>query len=380
MRIEKKKVLHVINSLAPGGAEILLTNSLSPGGLCEHTENHLAFFMLPDLVPQLDKKVHVHFLDYKGGKDIFRLLNQLRRIIRKNKIDLVHSHLNPAGTYTHMVCPKNIPHVHTIHTTYSMDKETNRFKLWAEKVFYLKRKNCNLILLSDYTKEDFLQHVSFKGRAFVLNNFVPDAFFEVQRNAVPKPLQDLKLVAIGTLRAPKNFEYLLQIFKYLKEKPISLDIFGGGNAAPYKKLIRENGLAVRMMGHSGNLQETISGYDLFIMSSLFEGFPLSLFEAMAAGIPLMISNIAPLKSIVKQHAIYFELDDAAKAAAQLVDILQNRIDINAMATEAKAYAEKTVKRDIYINKLLEIYKEVLENNDLKMALQGTQKDNRIHDK
>ncbi len=356
----KKKVLHVITSMLPGGAEVLLANSLSARGLSMHTENHLAYFMGPSyLLDNLDKEVQVHFLDYKGGADIFSLLNQLRKIIQDNKIDIVHSHLNPASIYVHIACPQNIAHVHTMHTTYSMDNETSKIKLWVEKYFYLMHKNTNLIFLSDFTKEDFLKTVSFKGKGFVLNNFVPDVFFELQKSKEQQPRRELKLIAIGTLKTLKNFEYLLEVFSHLKNHSISLDIFGSGNKGPYEKVIKEVGLKIRMMGHTGNLKDIITSYDLFIMSSKFEGFPLSVFEAMAAGVPLMLSDIAPLTSIVKDNANYFELDDAEKTAQQLIAVLQNSIDINEMAVKAKAYAEKTVRREIYIKNLLGIYEQVL---------------------
>jgi glycosyltransferase involved in cell wall biosynthesis len=356
----KLKVLHIINSMDTGGAEILLTNSLSPGGLCEYTENHLAFFMAPELVSRLDPKVKLHFLDYKGGSDIFRLIKQLRRIIVDNKIDVVHSHLNPSGTYASIACPSHVPQVHTIHTTYSMDKETGRFKLWLEKNIYLRRRNCNLIFLSDYTKADFLKHVNFKGRAFVLNNFVSDAFFDLNKKTKPQPLKQLRLIAIGTLRPAKNFEYLLEVFRFLQSHPVSLDIYGAGNKEPYQKVIDQYRLNVKMMGNSDNIEQVITQYDLFIMSSRFEGFPLSVFEAMAAGTPLMLSDIAPLRSIIKDNALYFELDKAEATAGQLLNILHQKIDIHTMAAKAKTYAAATAKREIYIKKLLGIYSEVVE--------------------
>ncbi len=357
----KIKVLHVINSMQPGGAEVMLTNSLSPGGLCEHTENHLAYFMAPSyLLNNLDKNVKVHFLDYRGAKDIFRLIYRLKKIIRENKIDIVHSHLNPAGVYAHFACPKNIPQVHTVHTTYSMDNSQSKFKSWLEKYFYLTNKNTNVILLSDFTKADFLNTVSFKGRAFVLNNFVPDFFFDVQTDKQQQPFRQLKLIALGTLQPLKNFEYLLQVFSYLKDYPVSLDIFGRGDKAPYEAAIKKNGVKVKMMGHTENLKDIIAGYDMFIMPSKYEGFPLSVFEAMATGVPLMLSNIAPLTAIVKNNAIYFELDDAAKTAQQILAVLKNEIDIAAMAVKAKQYADKTVRREIYIKNLLDIYKQTLQ--------------------
>ena len=359
----KKKVLHIINSMSPGGAEILLVNSLSAGGLSEHTENHLAFFMEPSyLLDILDKNVVVHFLDFKGGFDIFRLISNIKKIIIDNGIDIVHSHLNPAGLYAHIACPKNIPQVHTIHTTYSMDVEQSAFKLWIEKFFYLTSKNANVILLSDFTQNDFLNALPFKGKHYVLNNFVNDDFFEVvPKENIPQP-KLLRLIAIGTLKPLKNFEYLLEVFIHLKKYNIYLDIFGGGNKEAYQTIIDKEGLNIKLMGHAQNLKNIINDYDLFIMPSIFEGFPLSVFEAMAAGLPLMLSDIAPLQSIVKENAIYFPLNNAEKVASQLINIFNNEIDIKEMAVKAKLYAQNTVKRNTYIKNLLHIYEDIIETN------------------
>lgn len=346
--------------MQPGGAEILLTNSLSPGGLCEHAENHLAYFMAPSyLIEQLDKKVKVHCLNYKGTTDVVRLIREIRRIIIENDIDIVHSHLNPAGLYTHLACPKKVPHVHTIHTTYSMDEETTKFKLWTERFFYLNKKNVNIILLSDFIRNDFLKNVSFKGKSFVLNNFIPDDFFDIHINTQLSTLKEVKLIAIGSLRPLKNFDYLLEVFKFLKNYNITLDIYGGGNTAPYELKIKEYGIRVKMMGHAKNLKDTIGNYDGFIMPSKFEGFPLSVFESMAAGLPLILSDIAPLKSIVKDNAVYFSLDNAEVLAGQLINIFKNKTDVNAMALKGKIYAEKTARRSIYITKLLDIYNQIV---------------------
>lgn len=357
----KKKVLHVINSLTSGGAENLLVNSLAPGGLQEHTENYIAFFQgTSGIAGRIDERVKVIPLNYKGLPYLPGTLLKLRRIIRDLKIDIVHTHLNPAGLYTHLCIPLQVPQVHTLHTTYSMDTETSRLKLLLEREGYFKKKSCNIILLSDYTKADFLSSVPFKGRAFVLNNFVPDQYFDIQPMRKNDSGGTFNVMAAGTLKAIKNFEYLLQVFRYLKEKDIALDIYGEGDRAAYEKVIGEQGLKVRMMGPVPQLSEVLPAYDLFIMPSKFEGFPLTVFEAMAAGIPLMLSDIPPLTSIVKEHAIYFGLDDAEKAASQLAELTNDRSVLHARAVRAKQYAETTVRRDIYIQRLLAIYNEVIQ--------------------
>ena len=356
----KKRVLHVINSLSMGGAETLLANSLSPGGLNEHTENYLLYFNKSSILEKiLDKNVKVICLNYKGGFDIFRIIREIKKVITENKIEIVHTHLTPAGVYTHLICPADVAHVHTIHSTYSMENETRWIMRFIDRHLFLKRKNCNIISLSEYTKADLLNTIKFRGKIFVLNNFVADRYFNLPARQYHRPVNKLNLVAAGALKELKNFEYLLQVFENLTNEEIYLDIYGEGNKDPYEAIIKNKNLKVRMMGRADDMATVIQNYDVFIMPSKFEGFPLSVFEAMAAGVPLMLSDIAPLKSIVKEYALYFQLNDAVKTAGQITAVLQNKINISQMAAQAKIYAEKTVRRDIYINNLLDIYNQLL---------------------
>lgn len=357
----KKRVLHVINSLTIGGAEVLLVNSLSPGGLNEHVENYLVYFMkdADHLASLVDKNVKQICIDYKGGTDIIRLLRQLRKIITDNKIDIIHTHLNPADFYVNLVRPKNIPQVHTLHIAYTTDLETRRSLKFLERKLFFNKQDCNLIFLSEFNKKDFLDNVKFKGRSFVVPNFVDDSFFMHQPKCFTGAAErGLKLIAVGNFRPQKNYFYLLDIFKLLTGQNIHLDIYGGGDLEKFQKVIDETRLNVTLKGQVTNVNDMIAGYDLFIMSSTNEGFPLSVFEAMAAGVPVMLTDIAPLKDIVKDNALYFKLDNAAAAAEKLIAIQQNRIDINEMAIKAKWYAEKTVRREAYVKKLLDIYNQL----------------------
>ena len=166
------------------------------------------------------------------------------------------------------------------------------------------------------------------------------------------------MVSAGRLNKIKNFEYLLDVFSHLKDKEVYLDIYGSGDKTGYEKLIKERGLKVRMMGQHNELQDLINTYDLFVLPSKFEGFPLSVFEAMASGVPLLISNIAPLKSIVRENALYFDLNDDKSIADIIISVLERKTDINTLAKNARVYAEKTVRREMYMDKLLQIYSQL----------------------
>ncbi len=356
---KRLQVLHVINSLLVGGAETLLAHSLAPGGLNEYADNCVVYFRGDShLSGIIDKRVRTICLDYKGRTDIVRVLKQLRSLIIDNKVDVVHTHLSPSGLYTHLICPPAIPQVHTLHTTYSMDTHTRRILLFLERHLYFKSKKCSIICLSDSAREDIVKAIPFKGRAFVLNNFVADSYFANPVKKYDASKSALKLVAVGSLKELKNFEYLLEIFACCRDEEIYLDIYGNGAATKYENVITNKALKVRMMGENINIAEVLKQYDLFIMPSKYEGFPLSLFEAMASGVPVMVSNIAPLKSIVKDNGIYFDLDNAEATARVIRSIYHKEIDINVFAEKAKLYAEQTVKRETYIKRLLAIYEQL----------------------
>lgn len=356
----RKKVLHVINSLTPGGAETLLVNSLSQGGLQEYYDNQLAYFMgTSALQERVDKTIKVHDLAYKGYLGLAGTLRRLRQIIINEKIDIVHTHLNPAGVYTHFICPDNVPQVHTLHTTYSMDTMTQPSKLWLEKNFYFKKKSANLIFLSNYIKADFFKSVPFKGNAFVLNNFVQDEFFNLNPSQFNSSAgSPFKLLAVGNLNPVKNHKYLLEIFDYLKDANIELDIYGGGDVDAFKSVIADKGVKVAMKGFTANLADILPQYHLFIMPSVFEGFPLSLFEAMAAGLPCMVSDIEPLKEIAGGNVVYFDLTNAAGVAGQIKILSQSAGTLGSLSIAGKKHAENIASRSRYMMELSGIYTKI----------------------
>lgn len=359
------KILHVINSLQPGGAENLLVNSLSPGGLQEHADNDIV--LLRDssyLVNKLAPDINVHDLNYRGKFDLPQMLMRLRSVIKKGKYNIIHSHLPHAGLYTALVCPTDIPHIHTIHSTYSLNKKNRNTLLnYIDRKLLLEKRNAKIIVISEYNKEDLLRDIKFKGEVFVLNNFIEDKYFS---NTAPNRTREencLKVIAVGNLTDSKNYKYIVEIFSHLKDKNIFLDIFGNGDVEKYKQVLNQNNItSITFMGAVPNIYDHIKDYDLFIMASKYEGFGLAVFEAMASGVPVIISNIPSLRTLVKNHAIYFDLNDAKGAAERLVKILNEEIDAQSLVADAKNYAAKIAKRENYIYQLLKIYNEVISTN------------------
>ena len=154
-----------------GGAETLLANSLAKGGLQEHTDNYLVYFMGESfLLDRIDKRVKIIPLHYKSKFNLLSALKKLRKIITDNGISIVHTHSAPADFYTRLILPANVKMVHTVHSTYSADYTPRRYMLFLEKYLFFRRKGCNLVFSSVYNRNDFLNAVKFRGKTFVLKS------------------------------------------------------------------------------------------------------------------------------------------------------------------------------------------------------------------
>jgi glycosyltransferase involved in cell wall biosynthesis len=139
----------------------------------------------------------------------------------------------------------------------------------------------------------------------VVNNFVPNEYFRIDTlNYQPKTA--LRLIAVGNLKKLKNYRLLIEVFKKLKEYPISLDVYGDGDLTEeYKNDINKHGLKISLKGKVKSVASVLPGYHAFIFPSLYEGLSISLLEAMSASMPLLLSGIPAFEMIVQDNAYYF---------------------------------------------------------------------------
>jgi glycosyltransferase involved in cell wall biosynthesis len=349
----KTKILHIIDSFGIGGAEKLLVtviNNLDP----EKYEQHLILLNRPDtLVSQLPATCSVITLDFRSYKDLVRTRKRVRRYIKEQEIDIVHSQLYWSNIISRMAARKKIPVFNTIQAISSeASYKINRKSLYIEKLTYRKRHH--IICVSAEVLHDFDKWVGIKGPSTILYNVIDDKFF------APSPKKDfsstgLKLVAVGNLRWQKNYPYLLEAFENMPEG-VSLDIYGEGELrSEFQKIIEAHKLPVRLCGQRNNLHEILPQYDVFVMSSLYEGFSLGLMEAMASGLPALLSDVPVLKEAGGDSVMYFGLENTDDFIQKISDILVNRSALAVWAEKAWKRAASIAKKEQYMEKLTGLY-------------------------
>lgn len=349
--MNKTNILHIIDSLGIGGAEKILVGVVN--GLPEH-EHHVVYLNgAEDMIALLPDSCKVVNLNYRSRLDILRCAWKLRRYILTNNIRVVHSHLYLATLIARIACPKRVKLFTTIHSLPSRNYFAE--SPWArllEMVTY--RKWHYIIAICHEVYKDYNRCIKVKGPYSILYNYVEDKHHAADYKKMSFNGQ-LKLVAVGNLRKPKNYPYLLEVFKRMPAN-ISLDIYGSG---PLREELQEeidrHNLNIRLCGVRQDIQAVLPKYDAFIMSSIFEGQPISLLEAMASGLPAILSDIPVLREVSDNQAIYFDLENTDDLVEKLTAISNHQVSLDEYA-QANFIRVKTIAdKSRYMQRLQEIY-------------------------
>jgi glycosyltransferase involved in cell wall biosynthesis len=347
-------ILHIIDSLSIGGAEILLKNSVN---LLQEFHHVVVYLHEPSqLKMQFKGNVEVVCLNHKGWMRLLTTVVKLRRIIKKKRPALVHSHLFVSSLCARLATPANLPLFNSLHSIYGIDAfKKNSKSFWIERLTLRKRHT--LIGVSKFVLNDYLKLIPFKGKAFVLYNFLPDTFFDDHST----PFSDsLKCLSVGNLKEAKNYLYLLRVFSNLNDNPISLDIYGDGYMKDeLQQLILQDTLTVRLMGKVEEPINLFKNYNLFVQASSHEGFGLSVIEAMAAKLPILVSDIPVFKEITSGYAYFFTLDDPEKASETFLYLLKNLSELRKFTEPAFEYCRQHYSSKYFKQNLLSIYQTAL---------------------
>ena len=145
------------------------------------------------------------------------------------------------------------------------------------------RKNDRIVVLTEEDKEN-----NWKGYDNVV--VIPNPVMPV--SAPPSPLTENRIAAVGRLVPIKGFSYLIRSFKKVSESfpDWELDIWGeGGLKSVLKEEIDKNGLTgkVCLRGTSNSVQQELPACSIYVCTALFDGFGLSILEAMSCGLPVV---------------------------------------------------------------------------------------------
>ncbi len=352
--IPKKTILHFIYNLGRGGAETMLVKTISE--LKEY--NNIVVTMQADdefgreLV--CDKHICLN-LKYivQFPTSIFKIF----KIIKQNKVDLVHSHLFWPTIISRCATPQKIPLITTIHAFIASSVEYKMPLIkWIDQATYKIRKSI-IIAVAKGAQEEYFNFLNLKPfKTYVLYTFVDLDKFKNYRKENNN--ETFKIISVGALRLQKNQTYLIRAMELLKSEKVELHIYGGGPLKnELQELINKTGTKVVLKGMVKNVEEVLQFYDAFSMSSTFEGFSIAVLEAMASKVNVILSDIVSFKEQCGDTALYFNLENEASFSKQINYLRQNKTASDLLRNEAFSRVKNKYTLPIYMTDLRKIYIE-----------------------
>lgn len=246
--------------------------------------------------------------------------------------DVIHAHCSLYGGFLAAEISRkfNIPYIVTEHSSMFVNKKLDRFgKRVAEKVYLNSKKNIAVSnFLKSFIEEQFPAVSSFE----VLPNIVNENFFKVD---VSKKCvgSRIKVVNIGLLLDVKNQVAILNMLNELRSRRIdniSVDIIGGGPLAGFlQDKINELGLQphVRLLGSKPRTEipQILADADIFILTSHHETFGVVVAEALAVGVPCIVTPCGgPNEFVNEDDGIISHSVSAHSLANSFIELLQKK--------------------------------------------------------
>lgn len=295
----------------------------------------------------------------KRGPYDLRPVRNLIRLIKNQRIDLIHCHNFTTKYITWLAgffAP--VPMVFTEHGS--------RIKLRGIKGrmdVYCSNKTHAVIALHD------------RDRQALENAGVRPELIHVIHNGVdPEPMEKFfadkppkKIGTLARLAQQKNLPFLIDAFAGLVQTfpELTLEIAGEGHErANLEALIHENSLGEKasLSGFSDDPHGFLRTLDLFVLTSHYEGLPFSALEALGAGVPVLLPDLPELISAFDEfprHAFYArdnKKDFSAKVAALLSDPEKRR----QIVEKGQNLIQQTYNAKIMTTQVASIYRNILE--------------------
>lgn len=305
------RIAHVVENLERGGLERVVIDLARAQAAAGHDVQVVCLFREGQLAPELAAAgVPVAACLKRGGPDL-AALRRLRERLRAQRTEVLHTH-NPAAHYYGALAARAEGTARLVTTRHGMGNAP--FTIRREVLFRLALAGTSAVaLVCRRARDNFVRHrIVPASRAVVVPNGIPVEAFgaggEAARLAARRALgvePGVFLAGIvGRLNPVKDHATLLAAMVPLRAAVpgATLAVIGGGalrealEAQAATLGLRE---AVRFLGDRDDVKALLAGLDAFVLSSISEGYSISLLEASAAGLPIVATDVGGNGEIVE---------------------------------------------------------------------------------
>jgi glycosyltransferase involved in cell wall biosynthesis len=377
---KKVAVLQLIDQLGTGGAEIL-QSTLAASIDRDRFDWHVITLRPPgDVLPRVEVElremgVPISVLNQKNVYDL-RAVIWLNRYIRRHEIDIIHTHLEGAdivGGVAGLLARK--PVVSTVHLSHNDivgSSAAHKFLLKVTARWLCKR----IAVVAESMREETAEWLGVPLRKVIaIPNGVDTGRFRVSpgldRPAIKRTLaggdgQYPLVINVARLFPQKSQEYLVRAAKtVLSSVPEArFAIVGNGpREAEITGLVHEEGLDDRffLAGRRDDVPDVLAAADLFALSSMQEGLPVALLEALAAGCPVVSTDVGGVSEIIRHNVTGLLVPPAnpEALASAIVEMLSDPKRARSLAAKGQELVQREYSMQAWGRKWQVLYLHVL---------------------
>lgn len=333
------KIVQIVPALGWGGAQVFCIQLCNR--LAEYKNYNVTLISMYDYdvekhlpLVRLDKRIKFITLGKKKGIDL-SMFKKIYNSLKDIHPDVVHTHLH-AGYYCFYAYYKlkyPFKKIHTLHNLAKEDAPLHGRKMYK---YFFKRNIIHPVTISE---EVFNSAVKEYGNCIktLINNgsdaVMPTGAFEETTEKINRLKKDSStkiLLNVARISRQKNQQLLIECMRKLEQKNVNAIALIIGDYVPEDKIIYDELIArkpgnVHFPGKVKNVSDYLLNADAFVLTSLFEGLPISLLEALSAGTIPVCTPVGGVKDIVTKD-IGFLSDDISVNA--YLKALENYISTN----------------------------------------------------
>lgn len=375
-----KTILHTIDTTGPGGAETVFINLASkidrarfrsvvaingPGWVHDALRQH-------GLTP--------HVLN-AGKNTSFDLpyLRQLITIVRRERVDLIHSHLFGSNVYSSVAglfC--GVPTVSTFHGAVDTD---GRNRLRRLKFALINAGSRKVVFVSDHLRRHILSgaHLAVDRTARIYNGIDLREHAPGREVALRRELglinDDLLIGAVGNIRPAKGYHVLLHAAALLtaKNERYKFVIAGHAGGQLYDELLALRARlklerSVFFLGFRADVVQVLRNLDIFVLTSTTEGLSISTIEALACGLPVVVTRSGGPEEIVRHedNGLLVDIESPNEVACTIERIVADAGLRNALSDNAVRSAVRFGEADM-IAAYESLYEEITHKQQRRSA-------------
>lgn len=382
--MSKINVLHLLNAFGDDSLSRIILRLINNIGI-EDIRWHIGGLSNQGEIKNEFTRIGAQVVDFSGGgeNNTNNSLRDVRQYVLSNKIRIIHTH-TPRTIFSATLALSGVPNIMHLATKHLLTSPSDR--KWGFLIALMDRISLyfpdRLMPVSQTMYQQIIKQPGVKkDHVVMVRNAIPFEQFYVPelraacRQELGLPENSIVLGYTGRIQKVKRIDLLLQAFSQISGAypQTRLVLVGDGEAkSQLESYAAASGIAnkITWTGFRKDIPRILAAMDIYVQTSSNEGLSLSILEAMAAGKPIVATNVGGNSEIIKNEVSGLlipngTIDEIVKAISKLLDHPQLREHLSSEGL-------KLIQKDFSLDSMVGGYRKLYESVISEIKPDGTQ--------